>query len=208
MNHIAHFLLAPHTELAATGTLLADFHRGAVAATLPNEVGAAIALHRAIDSHTDGHPVTRAAKALFAPGSRRYAGVALDLYFDHCLAREWERYAVVPFIDFVDATYVRLGAGLGAAYVPERMRRMANAMRAEDWLGAYAGFDGVERALLRLNHAIRHRFAREVDLLPLAGELRRLRPELDTAFAVLFPDVMRFAAAQLNAASAPARTDG
>jgi hypothetical protein len=32
-----------------------------------------------------------------------------------------------------------------------------------------------------------------VDLLPLANELRRLRPQLDIAFSVLFPDVARFA---------------
>ena len=201
MNHIAHFLLAPQTQAATVGTLLADFHRGPVTAALPEEVRAAVVLHRAIDSHTDGHTATRAAKALFAAASRRYAGIALDLYFDHCLVREWGRYADVPFADFVDATYRRLDSGMAALYVPDRMRRMANAMAGEDWLGAYAGFEGVERALARLNHAIRYRFHREVDLRPLASELQRLRPELDTAFAVLFPDVMRFAAARLDAAS-------
>ena len=195
MNHIAHFLLAPHNRDGCTGTLLADFHRGQIAMDLPAEVRSAIALHRAIDSHTDGHVATRATKALFAPEFRRYAGVALDLYFDHCLVRNWDRYAGAPFDGFIAATYDRVNRGLAAPYVPDRMRRMANAMCSDDWLGAYAQFDGVERALVRLNYAIRQRFAREVDLLPLAGELQRLRPELDAAFAVLFPDVARIAAA-------------
>ena len=35
MNHIAHFLLAPQTVPGTVGTLLADFHRGAVSDTLP-----------------------------------------------------------------------------------------------------------------------------------------------------------------------------
>lgn len=194
MNHIAHFLLAPHTSEGTVGTLLADFHRGTISVALPEAIVAAIALHRAIDSHTDRHPATREAKSLFAAGLRRYAGVALDLYFDHCLVREWERYATTPFAAFVGATYQRLAGGLDAAYVPDRMRRMAHAMRSDDWLGAYQNFDGVEQALGRLNHAIRHRFGREVDLLPLAGELRRLHPQLDAAFSVLFPDVARLAA--------------
>ena len=193
MNHIAHFLLAPHTEEGTVGTLLADFHRGPIATTLPYEIVAAIALHRAVDSHTDRHPATREAKSLFAAGNRRYAGVALDLYFDHCLVRDWDRYAATPFAAFVGATYERLASGFDAAYVPDRMRRMARAMQAEDWLGAYRDFDGVERALGRLNHAIRYRFGREVDLLPLADELRRLQPQLDAAFSVLFPDVARLA---------------
>ena len=191
MNHIAHFLLAPHTPPGATGTLLADFHRGPIAAALPREIAAAIALHRAIDGHTDRHPVIAEAKALFAPGLRRYAGVALDLYFDHCLVRDWDRHAATPFDAFVGATYARLAAGLDAEYVPDRMRRMAHAMRADDWLGAYRDFDGVERALARLNHAIRRRFGRDVNLSPLANELRRLESELDARFDRLFADIAR-----------------
>ncbi|MEP7085002.1 MAG: ACP phosphodiesterase [Betaproteobacteria bacterium] len=193
MNHIAHFLLAPHTGRSAIGTLLADFQRGPIASTLPAEIGAAIALHRAVDSYTDAHPATHAAKALFAADARRYAGVAIDLYFDHCLVCEWKQYSDEPFARFIDATHARLAEGLAAPYVPERMRRMATAMRNEEWLGAYAEFDGIERALGRLNHAVRYRFQREVELRPLADELKRLQPELDSAFAVLFPDVKRFA---------------
>ena len=197
MNHIAHFLLAPHTGEGAVGTLLADFHRGPIAASLPEEIVAAIALHRAIDSHTDRNPAAGAAKALFAPGLRRYAGVALDLYFDHCLVREWDRFATMPFDAFVGATYERLATGQDAEYVPDRMRRLAHAMRTDDWLGAYRDFEGVERALGRLNHAIRHRFGREVDLLPLGQELLRLGPRLDAAFGMLFPVVARLAQVHL-----------
>jgi acyl carrier protein phosphodiesterase len=196
MNHIAHFLLAPHTQEGAVGTLLADFYRGPISTALPGEIVAAIALHRAIDSHTDRHRATGEAKSLFASGLRRYAGVALDLYFDHCLVREWDQYAAMPFAAFVDVTYERLARGLDAAYVPDPMRRMARAMQIEDWLGAYRDLDGVERALGRLNQAIRHRFGRVVDLLPLAGELLRLRPQLDAAFGILFPDVARLAQAR------------
>ena len=194
MNHIAHFLLAPATGPGALGTLLADFYRGPISPALPGAIAASIALHRAIDSHTDRHPVTAAAKALFEPGLRRYAGVALDLYFDHCLVRRWDRHASTPFTAFVAATYARLEGGLDAPYVPDRMRRMAHAMQADDWLGAYRDFEGVEAALGRLNHAIRHRFGREVDLRPLTNELRRLESELDDRFDVLFADIARVAA--------------
>jgi len=195
MNHIAHFLLAPHTVEGATGTLLADFQRGPIPAELPAEVRAAIRLHRSIDSHTDRHAVTGAARALFAPGLRRYAGIALDLYFDHCLVRQWPAHAQQSFPSFVAATYQRLGAGLDAAYVPPHMRRMAAAMRSDDWLGAYAAPEGVLAALHRLNYAIDRRFGREVDLVPLYGELQRFGPELDDAFDRLFPDLSDFAAA-------------
>ena len=193
MNHLAHFLLAPHTVDAAIGTLLADFHRGAIEAELPAEVAQAIALHRAIDGETDRLPELRALKASFAPGHRRFAGPALDLYFDHCLARDWETRANTPFDAFVESTYARLSEGLTASFVPERMRGFTTAMRDNDWLRSYRDFTGVEAALGRLNYAFRRRFQREVDLRPLAGELLRLRESCDTAFATLFPRLSRLA---------------
>ena len=62
----------------------------------------------------------------------------------------------------------------------------------DDWLCAFVGFDGVEAALARLNFAIRHRFGREVDLRPLADELRRLQRPLDGAFEPLFAELKHF----------------
>jgi acyl carrier protein phosphodiesterase len=187
LNHLAHFLLAPASVEGATGTLLADFHRGAVGDELPAAVADAIRQHRAIDSQTDRAPELHALKALFDPGLRRFAGLALDLYFDHCLARDWPLHSDEPLAAFAGVTYRRLEAGLGAPYVPIPMRGFAAAMRDGDWLGSYRDFAGVEAALGRLNYTFRRRFRREVELRPLATELRRLETQCDAAFAALFP---------------------
>jgi acyl carrier protein phosphodiesterase len=187
LNHLVHFLLAPQTVAATVGTLLADFHRGTIGADLPEPVAEAIALHRAIDSETDRHPALHSLKALFGQGHRRFAGLALDLYFDHCIARDWPSHADVPFETFIDETYARLAEGIGADYVPERMRGFVIAMQDNDWLRSYEDFAGVEAALGRLNFSFRRRFQRDIELRPLAGELLRLRDECDATFASLFP---------------------
>jgi acyl carrier protein phosphodiesterase len=193
LNHLAHFLLAPQTVEATVGTLLADFHRGAIGEELPDPVAGAVALHRAIDSETDRHPELHALKAAFGQGHRRFAGLALDLYFDHCLARDWSLHSDIPFEPFVASTYVRLQGGLDEAYVPARMRDFATAMRDHDWLGSYRDFSGVEAALGRLNYTFRRRFQRDVELRPLAGELLRLREQCDATFAAVFPYLRRLA---------------
>src|SRR5206468_99373 len=85
-----------------------EIDRAPIGPELPRAVAESVALHRAIDSATDRHPDTHALKAEFAPGYRRFAGLALDLYFDHCLARHWPRYADEPLDSFVAAVYERL----------------------------------------------------------------------------------------------------
>ena len=129
---------------------------------------------------------------MFAPTYRRYSGVALDLYFDHCLAREWPRHSSIPFGDFIAATYRRLDRGIVGGQLPPSTQRFTRSMIDGDWLGAFAGFEGVEAALGRLNFAIRRRFGREVDLRPLGDELRRLETPLDDAFAPLFGELKAF----------------
>ena len=193
MNHLAHFLLAPHTSAGVIGTLLADFHRGSVTGTLPADVADAVRLHRRIDSATDAHPAVRDVRCEFDASQRRFAGLALDLYFDHCLARDWALHSDTGLDAFVDDVHADLQRGLEADYVPERMRTFAQAMRDGGWLRSYATFDGVERALGRLNNAFRRRFAREVELRPLATELRRLAPQCDAAFSAVFADLRALA---------------
>ena len=133
---------------------------------------------------------------MFVPAHRRYSGVALDLYFDHCLAREWPRHASVPFDEFIAATYRRLDRGIESGELPPVTHRFTRAMIDNDWLGAFVGFDGVEAALGRLNFAIRRRFGREVDLRPLGDELRRLQHPLDEAFVPLFAELKGFVGAR------------
>jgi len=74
------------------GSLIGDFVRGRIDPALPPKVRAGIALHRAIDAYTDAHADVAAARALFEPPFRRYAGILLDMWFDHLLARQWARF--------------------------------------------------------------------------------------------------------------------
>jgi len=193
LNHLAHFLLAPDDADARLGTLLADFHRGAIDPAMPAAVARAIALHRAIDSATDADARVHALKAAFAPERRRFAGLALDLYFDHCLSRDWSRHAEESMDAFVERTYAAVESRLDAPFVPDRMRGFFGAMRDNDWLRSYATLEGVEAALGRLNHTFRRRFAREVELRPLVDDLVRLRPAADATFDVVFARLRRLA---------------
>ena len=92
MNYLAHAWMARHSDDAILGQLLGDFVHGPSALLdWPLSVRAEIERHRRIDRYTDNHPTMVAARMRFG-GLRRYAGIALDVYFDHRLAREWSRW--------------------------------------------------------------------------------------------------------------------
>ncbi len=65
----------------------------------------AIELHRSIDVFTDRHPLVDASLSRFSLTRRRYAGIVLDVFFDHCLARDWVLYADRPLEHFTSDVY-------------------------------------------------------------------------------------------------------
>ena len=92
MNHFAHLVLSQPTVESTVGNLLGDFARGLDQSTLSPAVLAGLKNHRAVDRFTDNHPKVNALKQCFSKKRRRFAGIALDVYFDHLLMRHWHQF--------------------------------------------------------------------------------------------------------------------
>jgi acyl carrier protein phosphodiesterase len=188
LNHLAHVLLAGDDEALRLGALLGDFVHGAPDPALPAGVAAGIRLHRAIDTFTDGHPEVAAARALFAPPYRRYAGILLDMWFDHCLARDFPRWSAVSLEAF--SAGVRTLLHRHDALLPEALRRFRGYMEAHDLPAGYARREEIGRALLGISRRLRRANPVGEALPVLVG----LDGELSERFEGFFPEVVGFAA--------------
>lgn len=93
MNHLAHAVLAGDEPGVVVGSLLGDFWRGALDPRWNEAIARGVRLHRRTDVVTDAHPEVAALRRRFDPTLRRYAGILLDVWFDHVLARDFVRYA-------------------------------------------------------------------------------------------------------------------
>ena len=87
------------------GNLLGDFMRGVREPDLPEAVRLGLHNHRLVDRFTDHHPLVIESRALFSPQRRRFAGVALDVLFDHFLIRHWSRFHDTPLAQAIDKDY-------------------------------------------------------------------------------------------------------
>lgn len=190
MNYLAHAWLARHSDDAILGALLGDFVFGQSAlADWPEPVRAEIVHHRRIDRYTDDHPAVTAARGLFdAAGLRRYAGIALDVYFDHCLARDWTRWNQAPLGAFTARVYRVLGER--HAQLPPRLAAIAPRMAAHDWLGSYARRESVDQAV----RGIATRLSRNGDKLVACLDVLHAREAaVEAAFEAFFPELLRAA---------------
>ena len=187
MNYLAHLYLAGPEPEALLGALMGDFVKGPLGERYPPAIGRALALHRRIDTFTDAHPVTARSRARVSPGRRRFAGIMVDLFYDHFLARDWDEHAEEPLDAFTSRVYALLDRHV--ALLPERLRSIAPRMGQFDWLGSYARIESVHAALDRMSL----RITRENTLAGAAEELEVNYSAFEVDFRAFFPDVVRFA---------------
>ncbi len=190
MNYLAHLHLGGDAPAQLLGSLYGDFVKGPLAGRFPADIEHAITVHRRIDAYTDSHPIVLQAKARFPQARRRTAGILLDLFFDHCLARHWQRYADVPLNQFTERVYRVLD---NEPALPERLAYIAPRMAAQDWLGSYQEFAVLQQVLMGMSR----RLSRPQMLDGAMAELRELYLPLSEDFHAFYPELQGFARQQI-----------
>ena len=181
VNFLAHALLSPDDDEIRAGNVCADLIKGRVEGVATPGIVAGVALHRAIDRFADRHCAFMACMPHIAPPRRRYARVIVDVFFDHCLARSWERYSTVSLDSFVEHVCARMARQVDI--IPVRDRERLERMLESRWLGMYATRAGLDRAFAGL--ARRARFGHRLG--EAAADLDRHYPAIEASFHVLMP---------------------
>ncbi|MEE4379816.1 MAG: ACP phosphodiesterase, partial [Candidatus Competibacteraceae bacterium] len=183
MNYLAHFYLAGTEPQALIGSMLGDFAKGRIDDTFPPVIRQAIIQHRQIDVFTDAHPIVNRSKQRLGPGLRRFAGILVDVYYDHLLARNWPCYADTPLRSFVDRVYRVLRTHYADFPVP--MQRSVTYMLSTDLLHSYIDLQGIRQALTGISGRLR----RANPIAEAVTVLEQQDAGLATDFAVFFPDL-------------------
>lgn len=184
MNFLAHLYLARGDEGLVMGAMLGDFVRGRRALrSYPPEIREGIGLHRRIDRVTDHLQRVRALRRAFPREFRRYAGIVIDLGFDHELAKNWGRYCAQDLAAF-DAE-VRAILDRNEALQTERLKRF---MHYADRRGLFATYRHEEEILFSLA-GIGTRLRRANPLHRVVEIWPDVRGAVAEAFELVFPEI-------------------
>ena len=184
MNYLAHLFLAQPNPDSHTGNLLGDFCRGVDISVYSEPVLAGLTNHRLVDKFTDTHPLVKQAKQQFSPEYRRFAGIALDVLFDHFLILHWEQYSQTKFDQFCHQAYRRLEQRL--PIMPPQMQNVVGSMIEHQWLAHYQKLDGVAGALDSIAKRIRFTNAFTGSIVDIENNYT----ELEQCFRLFFPELV------------------
>lgn len=155
MNYLAHFFLSQGEPDIIVGNFLGDFVKGNKYLLLPEQVKNGVLLHRFIDHFTDTTELNDATRAKLRPQCGKYAGVAMDLIHDHCLALTLKEWSDQDLESFIDWSYQCLQK---RSYLMDpKASRTCSAMISMNWLSNYQYAEGFEKSCRGLAKRIPHK---------------------------------------------------
>ncbi len=189
MNWLAHIFLSAPTIESRLGNLLGDLVKSGDLYRLDPLVRDGVNRHYAIDKFTDSHIIIKKSKRRISQEYSRFAGILIDVFYDHFLAKNWQLYSGSIFSDFVMEVYNSFQSYQGN--IPEYARQIIQQMIYEDWLTSYQSFDGVENALRRIDARIKSRMGNQISLVNAVKILEQEYFNIEQDFGSFFPELQR-----------------
>ena len=184
MNYLAHAFLAGDNQDFLMGNMCADILDGKSIKALPHTIMQGVIHHRAIDTFTDTHPQFKICKLLIHKSRRRYAGILIDLIFDHILTLKWQTYSNHSLKNFTTQTYKNV---LDHPHpMPAKFNRIFAQMVEYDWLYNYNNDWGMQKTFSR----IQKRLKRENNVSKAMDDFYEYQEKWEKAFNIFFPDLI------------------
>ncbi len=192
MNYLAHAYLSFHHPEILAGNMISDFIKGKKQYDYPLAVQKGIQLHRAIDSFTDMHPVTKEAKQYLKPAAGAYAGAFMDVVYDHFLALDETEFSEPGLQAFATEVYQQLN--IRQSILPEKFFRILPHMAGQNWLYNYRFMQGIENSF----RGVAWRAVYLTDAAPVFALFQTHYLALKKLYPDFFPDVKKFAQQRLD----------
>jgi len=124
--------------------LYGDFVKGSKLDAYENSVQIGIRLHRSIDNFIDTHSDVLKLKQVLYVDLPKVSGIAIDLYFDHLLAKNWASFHELSLTEFLNRFYTCEVPH--AANYPLKFLNFIDAMRSHNWLSHYPTEYGLRKS--------------------------------------------------------------
>ncbi|MFA0960884.1 ACP phosphodiesterase [Roseivirga sp. BDSF3-8] len=186
MNFLGHVFLSGDNPDLLFGNYIGDFVKGSKHEALPDSIQKGVLLHREIDAYTDSHAVVAESKDRLRSRYRHYAGVIVDLYYDHFLASLWGTYHSKPLKPFTEGVYEIIRKR--SDHLPQRAQRTFYYMSQGNWMYHYREVEGIEQAL----SGMARRTTFDSGMEKAGFELRSHYAQFEGEFRAFLPDIQKF----------------
>jgi len=143
MNFLGHLYFSNNDTSLMYANLFGDFVKGKDLERFSNLQKKGIILHRAIDQYIDHHPAVLELMHQLYLHLPKVTGIAVDLFFDHLLAKQWGNYHSSSLNDFLASFYsVSIQDDLNYT---EEYKIFIQQLKRHNWIASYPQFFALEK---------------------------------------------------------------
>jgi acyl carrier protein phosphodiesterase len=162
--------------------LFGDYVKGTKFFNYPDKIVQGILLHRSIDSYFDQHQAVLNSKRLLFNELPKVSAVAMDLFMDHLLAKNWEIHHSMKIHTFLIQFYNHHPSFEN--YFSSDFQSFIKLMRQYKWLNHYHLDSGLEKAC----HGISSKISFENELHKGLMIFKKYEAELNSSFNKFMKD--------------------
>ena len=186
MNVLAHIYLSGDSDEIIIGNYIGDYVKGRDYLKYPEQIRKGIIIHRHIDAFTDKHPVVHRSKLLFTKKYHKYAGVVIDIMYDHFLTREWDFYSRRPLESIIYQFYRAMVNNYDI--LPDMVKERIPFFIINNWLESYKTSNGL-RSVFK---ALSKRTSLPNESRYAIKTLKKNYYSLDDDFMEFFPELIEY----------------
>lgn len=162
MNFLGHLYFSDNDLDLMVANLYGDFVKGKDYSHLPVVIQKGVLLHRQIDDFIDHHPAIKTLRSNLFLKLPKIAGIAIDLYVDHILAKNWSTYSKTKLEDFVETFFQHalnpnnqyFGTKNTQFKYPDEFIHLLSIMHQKKWIVRYQELEGLKMASMGLSKRI------------------------------------------------------
>ena len=152
MNFLGHLFFSNNDLDLMIANLYGDSVKGTRFKHYSKGIQQGIVLHRKIDSYMDHHPDVKKLRIHLYTDLPKIAGVALDLIFDHQLAKKWDEFHHKELNIFLEEFYNHRSPL--ELEVTSEFTLLLKRMRESKWMNYYPTLYGLEKSALGVSGRI------------------------------------------------------
>lgn len=192
MNFLGHLYFSDNNHELMYANLFGDHTKGNDFEEFPPLIRSGIILHRSIDFYIDHHPEVVDLMHLLYPELPKVSGIAIDLFFDHLLAKNWKHFHPEDFETYLDKFYTYQPKYW--EHYPFEFKFFIEKMREYRWMNYYPLFEGLSKSCegvsKRISFPNRLKNAPEVFL--------KFEKEIEHCFVIYMREAIPFMQAKLK----------
>ncbi len=135
------------------GNFLGDFVKKGREDLFDEDIRKGIILHRKIDSFSDKTQIVKKSKKRFPEHLYRFSGIAVDIIYDHFLAKNFSTIAFTDLKDFLNSFYSALEPN--ELPLKEEEKRLIRRIINENWMYRYKDKEYTKNTIYRVSKRIK-----------------------------------------------------